>query len=99
MCLSLDFPTIKTNLWDVLLAVPIILLLTQFIKVIFKVPKWLVPSIALILGLGISIFISHKHNILAGIFMGWFYGYAAIGTYASLKTNLITYRNKSSKKD
>ncbi|MFJ7726859.1 hypothetical protein ACIQXV_11910 [Neobacillus sp. NPDC097160] len=95
----MDFPTIKTNVWDVILAIPIILLLTQFFKVIFKIPKWLVPSIALILGLGISIFVSHKHNILAGIFMGWFYGYAAIGTYASLKTNLITYRNKSSKKD
>jgi len=97
VCLPLDFPTIKTNFWDVILAIPIILLLTQIIKVFFKVPKWLVPSIALILGLGISIFISHKHNILAGIFMGWFYGYAAIGTYASLKTNLITFRNKTSK--
>jgi hypothetical protein len=33
--------------------------------------------------------LAHKHNTVGGIFMGWFYGYAAIGTYASLKTNIL----------
>ena len=95
--MPLDFPTIKTNLWDAIFAIPIIILLTQLIKVYFKLPKWFVPTIALLFGLGISIFISHKHNTFGGIFMGWFYGYAAIGSYASLKTNIIAFRNKRRK--
>jgi len=82
------------NFWDAVFAIPAIILLTQCVKVFFKLPKWFVPTIALIFGLGISIFISHKHSIIAGVFMGWFYGYAAIGSYASLKTNLTAYRNK-----
>ncbi len=94
----MDFPTIHMNFWDAIFAIPIILLLTQFIKVYFKVPKWFVPTIALLFGLGISLFISHKHSVIGGIFMGWFYGYAAIGTYASLKTNIISFRNRQSKK-
>jgi hypothetical protein len=32
---------------------------------------------------------SHRHNLVAGLFMGWFYGYAAIGFYASLKTTIL----------
>ncbi|WP_040208831.1 hypothetical protein [Neobacillus jeddahensis] len=94
----MDFPTIHTNVWDAIFAIPIIMFTTQLIKVFFSIPKWIVPTIALLLGLAISLFISHKHNFYAGIFMGWFYGYAAIGSYASLKTNLTAYRNKKSKK-
>lgn len=97
MCLSVDFPTIKMNVWDTIFAIPLIIVLTQLIKVYFKIPKWFVPTIALFFGLGISIFITHKQNTLGGIFMGWFYGYAAIGSYASLKTNIMSYRNKRSK--
>ncbi len=88
------FPLIHTNFWDAVIAVPVVMILTQLIKVYFKVkPVW-VPTISLIIGLLISIFISHRGNLLAGLFMGWFYGYAAIGSYASLKTTLIAYRNK-----
>lgn len=91
----MDFPTIHTNFWDAVIAVPSVLVLTQLIKIFLKLPKQFVPSIALIIGLAISIFISHRHNIVAGLFMGWFYGYAAIGSYASLKTTVMYFRNKS----
>jgi hypothetical protein len=86
------------NFWDTVFAIPIIMVLTQFIKVFFRIPKWFVSTIAIMFGLGISIFISHKHSLISGVFMGWFYGYAAIGTYASLKTNIIAYRNRRSNK-
>ncbi|WP_045523618.1 hypothetical protein [Neobacillus niacini] len=91
----MDFPTIHTNFWDAIIAVPVIMLLTQLIKLFLKVPRKFIPTIALILGLGISIFISHRHNLVAGIFMGWFYGYAAIGSYASLKTTIMSFRHKN----
>lgn len=93
------FPIIHTNFWDALIAIPVVMILTQLLKKFFKIkPVW-VPTIALILGLLISIFISHRHNFLAGLIMGWFYGYAAIGSFASLKTTIIAYRNKKSNSD
>lgn len=88
----MDFPTIHTNFWDAVIAIPVIIVITQFIKVFLKVPKLYIPMIALTIGLIISIFISHRHHLVAGLFMGWFYGYAAIGSYASLKTTIITFR-------
>lgn len=94
----MDFPTIHTNFWDAVIAVPLIMILTEILKVILKVPKKFVPTIALILGLSISIFISHRHHLVAGIFMGWFYGYAAIGSYASLKTALLSFRSVRNEK-
>lgn len=93
-CLGVDFPTIHTNFWDAVIAVPVVMVVTQLIKVLLKVKKIYVPTIALIIGLIISVFISHRHHIFAGLFMGWFYGYAAIGSYASLKTTFLTYRKQ-----
>lgn len=90
----MNFPIIHTNFWDILIAIPVIIILTQLIKIYFKIPKNFVPLIALILGLLISIFISHRYNLVAGLFMGWFYGYASVGNYAALKTAFIAYRNK-----
>lgn len=90
----MDFPTIHTNFWDAIIAVPSVIALTQLIKILFKIPKQYIPTIALSIGLVISIFISHRHDIVAGVFMGWFYGYAAIGSYSSLKTTVIYFRNK-----
>jgi hypothetical protein len=90
---NLDFPNIQTNFWDATFAVPLVMILTQMIKILLKVPRKYVPTIALLLGLGVSIFISHRKDLLAGIFMGWFYGYAAIGSYASLKTMIMSLRN------
>jgi len=89
----MDFPTIHINFWDAV-AVPIVIIITQLIKLFLKVKRKYVPTIALILGLSISIFISHRHDLLAGVFMGWFYGYGAIGSYASLKTTLISFRSE-----
>ena len=91
----MDFPTIHTNFWDAVIAVPIVMLITQLIKVLFKVKKKYVPTIALIIGLSISVFISHRHHLIPGLFMGWFYGYAAIGSYASLKTTLLAFRKQN----
>jgi len=90
----MNFPIIHTNFWDALIAIPLIMILTQLLKIYFKIPNKFVPLVALLVGLIISIFISHRYNLVAGIFMGWFYGYAAIGNYAALKTSLVAYRNK-----
>jgi hypothetical protein len=90
----MNFPTVHTNFLDALIAVPLVILITQLIKIIFKINKKYVPTVALILGLSISIFISHRHDFIAGLFMGWFYGYAAIGSYASLKTTLLSFRKQ-----
>ncbi|MCM3716073.1 hypothetical protein [Halalkalibacter oceani] len=92
----MDFPTIHTNFWDAVIAVPVVMLVTQLIKLFFKMPKKFVPTVALLLGLGISIFISHRHSLVVGIFMGWFYGYAAIGNYAALKTTITAWREEKS---
>ncbi|MFI8688190.1 hypothetical protein [Rossellomorea sp. NPDC077527] len=90
----MEFPTIHTNFWDAVIAIPVIILLTQLIKTFFKPPAFLVPNIAVILGLFISVFISHRGHLISGIFMGFFYGYAAIGNYASLKTTVLAYRGE-----
>ncbi|WP_107950754.1 hypothetical protein [Lysinibacillus parviboronicapiens] len=88
------FPTIHTNFWDAVIAIPVIMLITQLLKKFFHIKPIFVPMIALIIGFIMSIFISHRHDLLAGIFMGWFYGYSAIGSFASLKTSLNAYRQK-----
>ncbi|WP_082892688.1 hypothetical protein [Rossellomorea aquimaris] len=90
----MEFPTIHTNFWDAVIAIPVIIILTQLIKIYFKPPAFLVPNIAVIIGLLISIFISHKGHLATGIFMGFFYGYAAIGNYASLKTTVLAFRRQ-----
>ncbi|MFS0861997.1 hypothetical protein [Fredinandcohnia sp. 179-A 10B2 NHS] len=87
-----NFPTIHTNFWDAMIAVPIVVILTQILKKIFPISKPFVPSVANVLGLLISIFFAHRNNLWAGVFMGFFYGNAAVGVYASLKTQLKAYR-------
>ncbi|WP_423798508.1 hypothetical protein [Neobacillus sp. SAB-20_R2A] len=91
----MDFPTIYTNFWDAVIAVPVVMIITQLIKVFFKVSKKYVPLVALALGLIFAIFISHHHSLKAGIFMGWFYGYAAIGNYAALKNTIMVFRKNA----
>ena len=88
----MHFPTIHTNFWDAIIAVPVVLVVTQLIKWIFKVPSKWVPTVALVTGVCISVFFAHRHHLFAGLFMGWFYGYAAIGSYASLKTTIKEFR-------
>jgi cell shape-determining protein MreD len=92
-----DFPTIHTNFWDAVIAVPVVIVLTQLLKIFLKIPRKFVPTLALVIGLFISVFISHRHSIVAGLFMGWFYGYAAVGSYASIKTSLKSFREKNNK--
>ncbi|MFB4212630.1 hypothetical protein ACE1TH_12035 [Shouchella sp. JSM 1781072] len=90
----MDYPTIHTNIWDGVIAVPIVLVLTQLIKVVFPIKPSFVPTIATLLGLAMSIFFSHPHSLSAGIFMGFFYGSAAIGTYAGLKNSWKQFREQ-----
>ncbi|WP_088043140.1 hypothetical protein [Bacillus sp. EAC] len=90
----MDFPTIHTNFWDAIVAVPVVMVLTQLLKIFFHIKRKYVPLIALILGLCFSIFISHRQSLISAIFMGWFYGYAAIGSYASLKTGIKSFRKE-----
>ncbi|MDY0408598.1 hypothetical protein ACFFIS_13875 [Virgibacillus soli] len=94
----MEFPTIHTNFWDGVIAVPLIVIITQCFK-IFPIPRQYFPTIASVLGFGISIFYSHRHNIWAGIFMGGFYSAAAVGTYSSLKTSWIAFKNRKRKKE
>ncbi|WP_026695027.1 hypothetical protein [Peribacillus kribbensis] len=87
-----DFPLIQTNFWDGVAAVPIILAFTQLFKILVRVPRHYVPSVALISGLAVSLFFSHPHNFWGALFMGYFYGYGAIGSYSSLKCSLQALR-------
>lgn len=88
------FPIIYTNIWDATIAVPVVIVITQIIKVLFKVKKVLVPTVATIVGLIVSIFFAHKNALWAGMFMGFFYGNAAVGVYASMKTTWKVYRKR-----
>ena len=88
------FPIIHTNFWDAIIAVPLVVIFTQILKWLLPIPKSLIPTTANVIGLIISIFFAHRNNIWAGIFMGFFYGNAAVGVYASLKTQIQAFRNK-----
>jgi len=92
------FPLIHTIFLDAVVAVPVVMIITHLIKKMCHIKPFWVQTIALVVGLFISIFISHRHNLLAGLFMGWFYGYTAIGSYASLKTSYLTYKQKKRRK-
>lgn len=86
------FPIIHTNFWDAVIAVPVVVLATQLLKTLLHLRKVYVPGVANLLGLIISVFIAHPNNLWAGIFMGIFYGNAAVGIYSSLKTQILSYR-------
>lgn len=90
-----NFPLIHTNFWDAIIAVPLVVALTQITKILVHIKHIYVPTLANIIGLIISIFFAHKGNIWVGIFMGFFYGNAAVGVYASLKTTILTYRTNN----
>lgn len=67
-----EFPIIHTNFWDAVIAVPIVVILTQIIKQLIPIKKIYIPTIANIIGLLISIFFAHRNNFWAGLFMGFF---------------------------
>ncbi len=93
-----NFPIIHTNFWDATIAVPIVLILTQIIKVYIPIPRTLIPTIASIIGLIISIFFAHRGDLGAGIFMGFFYGNAAVGAFSSLKIAYISHKRRRKNK-
>ncbi|OCA91015.1 hypothetical protein A8F94_03895 [Bacillus sp. FJAT-27225] len=90
----MEFPIVYTNVWDAVIAVPAVMIFTQIVKLYFRIPKSFVPTIALVTGLALSILVTHTHSFWSAVFMGWFYGYAAIGSYSSLKTSWKAYRGK-----
>lgn len=92
--MELNFPVIHTNVWDVLFAVPAIMAITQILKLYFRIRKEFVPAVAVAAGFLFSVLISHPSSLLAGLFMGWFYGYAAIGNYAAMKAAWKAFRDK-----
>ncbi|MET3575468.1 hypothetical protein ACFFIY_01950 [Bhargavaea ullalensis] len=87
-----EFPHITTNIWDVFLAVPLVLIGTQILKHSFRIPPAVVPTVAVAIGLLISVFVSHPNNLLAGLFMGTLYGAAAVSFYVSAKLSIRAYR-------
>lgn len=93
-----SFPIIHTNLWDAVIAVPIVVIITQVVKITLPIPRSLIPTLANVVGLIISIFFSHKGNLSAGIFMGFFYGNAAVGVFSSMKTALIAYKKRTKRR-
>ncbi|TDQ42682.1 hypothetical protein [Aureibacillus halotolerans] len=90
----MELPFIQTNIWDALIAVPLVLVVTQLLKVVIFIPRVFVPTIATVLGVLVSLIYSHPHDVAAGLFMGFFYGNAAVGVYASLKTSWRVFRQE-----
>jgi len=89
-----EFPIIHTNVWNAFLAIPAILLGIFLLKVLLKLPESWFSTAATIIGLILSIFISHPGNLLAGIFMVFFYGGAVLVTIYSMKVWYNSYRKK-----
>lgn len=89
-----EFPIIHTNIWDAVWAIPVLLVIVLVAHWVFKVPESWLSIVATVFALVLSIFISHRGNLSAGIFMGFFYSGAAIGTVYSLKQSYLALRKK-----
>ncbi len=89
-----EFPVIHTNIWDAFWAIPVIIFIIILLKISFKMPETYFSTAATVIGLLLSIFISHPGNLAAGVFMGFFYGGVASGTIYSVKIWFISYRYK-----
>ena len=89
-----EFPVIHTNIWDAIWAIPVIIVVVLMIERFFKVPVAWLSTVATVVGLLLSIFISHRGNLSAGIFMGFFYGGAAFGFMYSVRNSYIAYRRR-----
>ncbi|MFD1204650.1 MULTISPECIES: hypothetical protein [Sporosarcina] len=87
-----EFPVVHTNIWDAFWAVPVVLIIVLLAKWVFKVPSSWLSTVATVTALLLSVFVSHPHNLAAGIFMGFFYGGAAIGIIYSVKQSYLAYR-------
>lgn len=87
-----EYPIIHTNIWDAIWAVPVVLLIVLVAKWLFRVKSSWLSTVATIAALILSVFISHRGNLAAGIFMGVFYSGAAIGVIYSVKQSYLAYR-------
>lgn len=79
-------------MWDALWAIPVILLILLVVRIFWYVSTAWISTIATIIGLILSIFISHPGHLAAGIFMGFFYGSAAVGFLYSMEKSFKAYR-------
>ncbi|WKB35978.1 hypothetical protein QS257_01200 [Terrilactibacillus sp. S3-3] len=70
---------------DTLIIIPVVLAVAQVVKCLFPIPKPFVPAAELKIDLLFSIFFNRRHDIIAGLIMGYLYGYAAIGVMHRLK--------------
>jgi energy-coupling factor transporter transmembrane protein EcfT len=89
-----EFPLIHTNVWDAFWAIPVILFFLLIAKFLMKVPTSWLSTVATVVALFISIFISHPGNLSAGIFMGFFYSGAALGFIYSTEKSIEAFRAK-----
>ncbi|MFS0690271.1 hypothetical protein AB1K89_13645 [Sporosarcina sp. 179-K 8C2 HS] len=87
-----EYPIIHTNIWDAVWAVPVVLLIVLAAKWLFHVRSSWLSTVATVSALLLSIFISHRGNLPAGIFMGFFYSGAAIGVLYSVKQSFLAIR-------
>lgn len=90
-----EFPVIHTNIWDAVWAVPFVVLIILAARWLFKVPASWLSTVATVFALLLSIFITHRGNLPAGILMGLFYSGAALGTIYSFKQSYVAYRNRA----
>ncbi|PID14716.1 hypothetical protein CSV63_11525 [Sporosarcina sp. P34] len=89
-----EFPVIHTNVWDAIWGVPVVLIVVLIIKWLFKLPPAWLSTVATVVALAMSIFISHPNNLSAGIFMGFFYSGAAMGIIYSTTQSFHAYRKR-----
>nr|WP_301108811.1 hypothetical protein [Sporosarcina sp.] len=89
-----EFPVIHTNVWDAIWAVPVVLVVVLAAKWLFHLPPSWLSTVATLLALALSVFISHPKNLSAGIFMGFFYSGAAMGIIYSTKQSFYAYRRR-----
>lgn len=89
-----EFPIIHTNIWDAVWAVPVVLLIVLMAHWLLKVPESWISTVSTVFALLLSIFITHRGDLAAGIFMGLFYSGAAMGTVYSLKQSYLAFRKR-----
>lgn len=87
-----EYPIVHTNIWDAFWAVPVVLVIVLAAKWLFGVKSSWLSSIATVSALLLSVFVSHRGNLAAGIFMGFFYSGAAIGIVYLIKQSYLAYR-------
>lgn len=87
-----EFPVIHTNIWDAVWAIPVILAVIILLKLLVRLRETWYSTATTVIGLVLSIFISHPDNLSAGIFMGFVYGAGATSIIYSVKIWFISYR-------